>query len=422
MKFTFHFLFLIILFLNSSCKKHSRKKFDLLKVTELGSAKVSDSTIAKILSEYSNIDLDIKYSLSEDIALQELLDKNIDLAIIPDNTQGCYEYANLRTITPLLPRILVILSSNISNTNDVDIADLFENNKLVFEDLSRLDSIFFNTLFDNFGVNRKYLRTFSAHKIDLDKWRDSSFIFIGLTHPHNPLVKKLINHDAELITLDNINKLGKGSTVDGLKMNYPKLSPFIIPKSLYKGVPKKPILTIAIYDILVARKDFDKTVVHDILKTLIENKAQLTQNDNIYSLFNPRYEKVLFSFPLHKGAIDYLNRNEPSIWTRYASIIWPFASILAILAGAFASLRQSVKQRKKMRIETLYKSLLKTRKHILSDNPNKSKEKLLEEIHGVRARAFNALMENKLEANVSFYIFLSLYNEIINEIEKTANE
>jgi len=170
---------LLTLIASSSCRSHKNDELVLLKVTELGSARISDSSIVRVLHEQIHKDIKIKYSLSEDTALQQLQDQRVDLAIIPNITKGYRDAANLRTIMPLLPRILVILSNNIPDAQNLSVKELFENNVMVFEDMSRLDSIFFHKFFVNYGIDPKKLTSYMVHKVDTKNWEKSSFIFVG---------------------------------------------------------------------------------------------------------------------------------------------------------------------------------------------------------------------------------------------------
>jgi len=203
-----------------------------------------------------------------------------------------------------------------------------------------------------------------------------------------------------------------------MSMVFPKLHPFVLPKSFYNGRPKEPVLTIAIPDILVACRDLDDVTVYNIIKTITENKAQLIQNDNIYNLLNTNSNNELFSYPLHEGAKQYIRRNEPSVWTKYASTIWPFLSIIAIIAGGIASLHQYIRQRKRVRIETLYTDLLQIRKRAFKSKDSEKREIIQKELRDIRSKAFDALMENKLSTDESFSIFLLLYGEVMNEIKE----
>jgi hypothetical protein len=418
---TLLFIFSIIVIL-SSCNQKD-EELVLLKVSELGPAKVSDSTLAVIMEEELGRKVRVEYTLSEDTALKKLEDHEVDLAIIPNNIEGCLRDKKLRTITPLLPRLLMILAYNIPDAHDLSLKDLLENHNVVFEEMSRLDSIFIRTFFITFNITTPDAASyFFVHDIDGDKWRDSSFVYIGLTHMHNPVMRNLIENGADFISLDDVSNLGKGSSVEGLKSSFPKLRPFIIPKSIYLGMPEEPVLTIAITDILVACKALNKYLVYDIVKLINEKRSELISEDNTYNMLDPKTSDFILSFPLHQGAKAYQNRDKPSVWTRYASVLWPFLSIIAIIAGALASLSRHIKQRKKMRIDTIYTELLTIRKRAYNNQDDSSREQLLKEMRNIRTKAFDALMNNKLSANESFMIFLSLYSEVMEEIIKLGEK
>ncbi len=411
-------LVLVLLLIMTSCKKMGAydKELTFIKVSELNSATVSDKAVAKLLKEQLNADITIHYTLSEDTAFQQLVRGEADFAIIPNN--AVFPAAHIRTVAPLLPRVLLVLTKNIKEYPPGDLRGVLEGHHLVMEDLSRIDSIFMRKLFTSYGIDPAAVEGFPATGIDLDEWKDSSFVYIGLTHLHNPKMKKLIMEGARFFSLDDISLYNRGSSVEGFKMNYSRIVPFILPKDYFLGRPASPVLTLAIPDILVTREDVSKTLVYDIVSTIVEQKPRLEEMDNIYALLNTTdLSGDAFSFPLHKGTQDYIMRNEPSLMTRYASDLWPVLSVLAIFSGALASVRRRMRMRKKLSIESFYKSLLSLRKKSFGLEDEREKMQILEELRVLRSEAFEALIENRLMADETFEIFLSLYDEVRKEIE-----
>ncbi len=417
MKTALTFILPALLFLSVSCGNFSKRELRLLKVTELGSARISDSAIVKVLEHHANWKIDISYHLSEDTALYKLWNKEVDMAILPNNTPQD-EAFEVKTIMPLLPRILLILTKNIPGTENIELKQLFENHRIVYEDMSRLDSIFFEKLYFSHGIDPDKINAVTNNEINVEEWYDSSFVYVGLTHLHNPVMEKLLDHDAKFFPLDKVEALGKGSAVEGLSLIFPHLYPFILPKSFYKDKPLEPVLTIAIPDILVTRTDMDESTVYEVVKSLVENKMHLIQYDNIYNLLDTDFKDRQYNFSMHAGTVKFLNRDKPSVWSRYAAVIWPFVSMLAILIGALASVNKKMQQRKKMRIETLYSKLLRLREKILKISNPEEKDAMLHELHELRSQAFEALLNDKLVANESFSIFLALYNEVIREVQE----
>ncbi len=408
-----------LLFLVVSCKNVElyHKGVRMVKVSELSSAKVSDSAVVALLAEKLGVRTRIFYTLSEDTALLYLHERKADLAIIPNNVH--VRDGSLRTVMPMLPRILVILAMNVDAGDRKNLKELFEKHTVVYEDLSRIDSIFFRTFFESIGVDFNRNHGLRVNSLDMSRWRDSSLVFAGLTHMHNPLVRRLLDEGAVLVSLDEVDLLGKGSMVDGVILNYPWAIPYILPKAFYKGHPEYPVLTVAIFDILVTRKDEPTALIYDLVKAIAGNKGHLVAMDHVYNLLQVSgFEDEMFSFPLHEGTLEYLNRDEPSLISRYAAFLWPLISILAILAGAFASIRRWMSLRKKLSIESFYRRLLSIRKKALRVENVKARKKLINDLRQLRSEAFDVLMENRLVADDSFQIFLILYSEVFDEISK----
>lgn len=406
----------MLLIISVSCS-NDKKELKMMKVTELSAAKISDSVLVQLLEHDINKPISIKYTLMEDSALKYLYADKVDLAILPNNTTGKQIDANLRAIAPLLPRILVILKKDVSDSVS-GIKELFEGQTLIFEDLSRLDTVFFRNFFQSFDIEISKIHGINVNDINIDTWNDSSFVFVGLTHLHNPIMKKLLDRGAEFVPLDDVGNLGKGSAAEGFIIDFPSADTFVLPRSYYHGKPERPVLTISILDILVCLEDEDYNTVYQIAKNLVEKKAQLVREDNIYSMLPTDLKNQRISFPYHSATIAFINRDKPPIWSRYASIIWPIVSMMAILIGLIASMRQRIKMRQKHRIEIYYDALLRVRTKAL-EHKSFSKN-YLDQLDKIRLDAFKALSRDKLVANESFSIFLQLYHEIKKEISEQS--
>ncbi len=159
--------------------------------------------------------------------------------------------------------------------------------------------------------------------------------------------------------------------MEGFILNFPSAYAYVMPKSYFSGKPLEPVLTIAIRDILAVRSQLDDELVYDVTRTLIENRSQLIQMDDVYSMLETELNGKNFSFPLHQDAMNYLMRDKPSIWVRYSQKIWPFISIIAIIAGMFASIRNRLKRKQRDRIKGFYKDLLDIRKRTMGSDSNK---------------------------------------------------
>ena len=410
------FIFLAVLFL-ISCSGQ-KKTFKLIKVAEYSSSKVTDSSLIKILKKKNNININIEYTLSEDEALKQLKNKNTDLVIIPNNARS--SETDFRTLVPLLPRVLMILTNK--EVESMKVKELFEKGNIYFEDRSRLDSIIFRKLYYNFNIDEKKINAHLIEELDISHLSDSLEVYVGLTHINNVLVKRLTNLNWHFFSLDNVNDYRKGSRIEGFTMMNTSGYPFIIPKSVYRGKPETSILTYAVNDNMICRSDLDEKIAYDIAQTLIENKSHLIQMNSIYSLLNFDYDKQVLSFPVHRGVRHYLNRNEPPVWFNYVKMVWPLISISVVVFGVIASLRQRLKRRKKQNIEMYYNRLIEIRDQTETAKDLDSYIKILKELKGLRSDAMKSLADKKLDPGESFNIFLALYNEVRSEVKEHITE
>ncbi len=414
---TYIYIPLLIIVLLSSCIKDN-KSLKLLKVTEYSSSKVTDTSLARILYKNNDLKINVTYTLSEDEALKQLENKKVDLVIIPNNAKKGEN--DFRTLVPLLPRVLMIITNKKVNT--MSVKDLFEKGNIYFEDRSRLDSIVFRKLYYNFDIDESKIHSNLAKKLNINEKSKNLEVYVGLTHVNNLKVKKLTNSDWYFFSLDNIDNYRKGSKIEGFTLMNASGYPFIIPMSVYKGKPKKSILTYAINDVLICRSDLDDDLAYGITQTIIENKSHLSEMNPVYNLLNFDYDSQVLSFPKHKGTKQFLNRDEPPIWFKYVKMVWPLISISVVVFGIFASLRQRLKRRKKQNIEEYYNSLLEIRDNAESAEDADSLIAILRKLKKLRSHAMKSLADKKLDPGESFNIFLALFNDTKTDLIDSLRE
>lgn len=415
-KTCFYILILVLLAL-SSC--NDKKTLKLIKVSEFSSSKVTDTSLVKILKIKNDLDIKISYTLSADSALQQLKDKKTDLVILPNNTSN--DNFEFRILVPLLPRILLVMTNKKIN-DKTNINDLVHKGEVYYEDMSRLDSLVFDKLYYNFDVDPDNIRKRTSEKLFPEKDSDSLKIYVGLIHLNNNLIKKLTNANWYFYSLSNVEYYGKGSRIEGFAMMNSSAHPFIIPMSVYKGKPEKSVLTFAINDVLVCRKDLDEEIAYGITKTIIENKSHLSEMNSIYNLLNFDYDSQVLLFPKHNGTKKFLNRDEPPLWYKYVNMIWPLISISVVIFGVFTSVRQILKRRKKQKIEMYYNKLLEIRDKSDEAVDVDSFIEILKELKKLRSKATKSLADKKLDPGESFNIFLALYNEVREDLAEKIRE
>ncbi len=385
----------------------------LVKVVEVGATKVSDKPIVELLDEQNEIKVDLIFSEAQDSVIDLLHNNEIDMAILPNSVKTGYK--DITTITSLLPRVLLIVyRPELAGAKSLE--ELIKGRKVGYENSNNDDQQIVMDFFNHYKID--VTKDFEAILVsDSLSSLNGLDVFITLTHIRNPIIYRLLEEGNLIYSLDNPELVERGSSVDGFVLTYPNVYPFVLPKSVYSHGPHEPILTIGVRDILVCHESLDAELVYNIIETISENKTALTQRNKSYGLLDLDYNNIntSFAFPLHPGAVSYLTRDKPSFFERYAESIGVIISVFVILFGSISQGRRYLKQRRKDRIDVFYKELLALRaKHKEgSIETSAAFEKLME----IRTHAFNALMNEKLDANESFGIFLQLYDDVNNEID-----
>ncbi len=328
--------------------------FSIIKVTELGGAKISDSTLVIVLENEKQIELDLSYSSKSDETMKMIINREIDLAILPNNSRLMLGAKNIRTVAPMLPRAMMIFYKTEYKPS---IPELFNNSKVTYELTGVSDSIFYSNFLDHYGVD---IKSFNYFLFDgnqpyekIKQQLDSTDIWISISHIRNYLIDSLFAYGFELYSLDDSYP---GNSVDGYAMKHPQSHPMILPKYLFNGKPEIPIQTLSVNDVLVAHKDFSESVVYDIIEVLTEKRNLLLQYDRNYNLL-PTLDDELnhLSFPLHQGTLNYMNREKPTFLERYAEVMALIFSFL-VLGGGYTiekiqDIRLIQQKRKKLKDE-----------------------------------------------------------------------
>jgi hypothetical protein len=92
-------------------------------------------------------------------------------------------------------------------------------------------------------------------------------------------------------------------------------------------------------------------------------------------------------------------------------------SIIIACIGALATLYRWRQHRKKNRVDIYYKKTLKIEDKINELNSKEKCNNALEELKTIKHKAFELMIDEKLNANESFNIFLSLVDNLILRIE-----
>lgn len=416
-------VFVFSIFLISSCKE--KKAFTVISDLELGETVTDHPTVSALKKATHDIGVTFNFknaTINKEADIIQLINtKKIDIGIVKNDVDMGSGFNNVRTLLPLFPDVLLILSRNDSTSS---IEHLLSSSKAaVILDKEEEREVIERFLKKN-GTSSANIGTIHAADTDgITEALNEYDVLILFASLNSQSVRSILRSwDGAIYSLDEPALMGKGSIVDGFCMAYPKAVPFIIPKGIYGQWPRTPVLTFAVYDVLVCHKDLDTHLVYDMVQSIYDHRQSLSEENFEFGMLDDNIESHKFSFPLHEGAIKYMTRDQPTFWERESEVIGLLVSIFVLASGGLTTLFKYLKQRRKDRVDTYYQKVLYAVNHARDTNDVEKKRRYLSELFLIRNNAFDQLVAERLDANEAFTIFVNLLNGAIHELEGSIRE
>lgn len=132
-----------------------------------------------------------------------------------------------------------------------------------------------------------------------------------------------------------------------MSLKLPALDSGIIPKGSYRGapaIPDKDIKSALVQRLLIAREDLDAEVVSNFTRVLFEQRKELLESSTLSSFVRAPDRDKGTGVPIHDGALQYYDRDEPNFLQEQAE---PMAFIITIVAVLFSGIMQLARRRQK---------------------------------------------------------------------------
>lgn len=333
-------------------------------------------------------------------------DGTVDFAIM---AEPILPIPGVRTLAPLYPSILHVMHK--ADREPASVKELIAGQKIYAGPQGSVARGALTRLAKEFGVPD------ADFEILENPWSvepDVYFIVGGLLADDEILSMS----EYRLFGFGDPSALGAGTVAEGFALKYRNVKPFILPKGLYPGISDGPVLTIAIRTILIANADLPEPRAYFIAQALFENAQEIAA---VYPLvteaLNPSFDPMTLTLPIHPGARLYIDRDEPGFLERYAET---FAFGLTAIAG-FASLtiwaRRQRLQRRKDRVDVYYARILALRADALGDHSTGELKSFRQSVVDVQQEVFALLIDERIEADTAFTVFLGLSNQVLNELD-----
>ena len=138
-----------------------------------------------------------------------------------------------------------------------------------------------------------------------------------------------------------------------LAIRDPAISTGSIHRGSYRGHPALPAAdqpTAMVERYLVARADLDEAIVHDVTRTLFEERSQLIAENALAGFVAAPDIEGKLALPVHTGAWRYYDREKPSFWQRNARILAPSLYVVVILSSAVFAIRSRLLSARRVRM------------------------------------------------------------------------
>ncbi|MFH1842609.1 MAG: TAXI family TRAP transporter solute-binding subunit [bacterium] len=369
--------------------------------------------IAAYLAEQDIVELEVLSdpALGSLVNRQRLIDGEVDLALLQNDTPT---HPDIKAVLPIYPEVLHIIYPD--SLAPRDLKELVVGRRVAMGPEDSGTARFTKYLLHGLGIEPdEYTPVYPpfAHNFLCD----SIDVSCAVTGLNNPLTLQMVNGGGgKLWSLDDPELAFRGSTIDGFCLHYPQARSFIIPKSTYGLAPSEPILTVAVDAVLVCRADLDAGLIYDMVRGILAGKPFLAQSDHVLNGLTEEFDPQQLNFTLHDGCRQYLERDRPGFFERYAEVFGLGFTIMLALYGAITALARWRRRRKKDRIDVYYEEVLAIKSDLTETSSNAICDEASRRLYALRERAFVQLVNEQLAADESFRIFVTLLNDVLREI------
>jgi TRAP-type uncharacterized transport system substrate-binding protein len=221
----------------------------------------------------------------------------------------------------------------------------------------------------------------------------------------------------ELTTMGAPQDIGMGNIIDAAVLMHPHFQPFVIPVGTYGELTKEPIVTVAVDKILVARSNLDSAVVYDLINEILRLRPALAAKwPGLFQQLSDDFDTSRSTFIVHAGTQDFLQRSAPTVYERYSGIAEVAVTLIVALASASFAMIRIFRMRRKNRIDSFYTKTIALRRSVNDSTGPEELQQIIEEVRRLQTTAFDLLVDEKLAADESFRIFITLSNDVLQQL------
>jgi len=340
---------------------------------------------------------------SEEAALDSIEAGRVDIALVSNNLP----FRNsVETLMPLYPAVLHIAYRA---GRDTASPQALLRDATVFAGLEGSSSrLIFEQLVTRLGVDR-------SSYVFVDDPAEVPDVIIVFAPISTEEMEELNGY--RLYSMARPSEIGTGSKVDAAILLNPTLRPFIIPAGIYGEATPEAVVTVAVDRLLVARHDLPSSVVYDFIAEVLRLKPTLAATwPGIFFDLSEDFDVGNASFKLHGGTLDYLNREAPTVYERYSGVAEVIVTLILALASATVAGVRIYNRYRKNRIDSFCIRAIELRDSLADGAGGAERREVVAQLRDLQTEAFSLLADEKLAADESFQIFITLSNDAIAQV------
>jgi len=348
--------------------------------------------------------------LSEEAALDAIVSGEADIALVSNNLPFRKE---ISTVMPLYPTVLHMGRRDGSSSSTG--VDMLRNSTVHAGPEGSASRFIFERITERMNLGKDEYRFVDGK----EESADIIIVFSPISPERITGIREFRDDlsDFRLLSIGTPEDIGNGNVIDSAVLLNPHFRPFVIPVGTYGELTQEPIVTVAVDKILVARRDLDNAVVYDLINEILRLRPALAaKRPGLFQQLSEDFDTSRSKFIVHAGTQDYLQRSEPTVYERYSGVAEVVVTLIVAFGSTiFASVR-IYNMRRKNRIDTFYTRTIALSRSADDSTDAAELQQIIEEVRTLQSTAFDLLVDEKLAADDSFRIFITLSNDVLRQL------
>ena len=320
------------------------------------------------------------------------------------------------TVMPLYPTVLHILYRRGRDTSDTQ--SLFQGASVYAGPVGSSSRQLMTTVLDGLEMTEADV----SFVIDAAELPDVVLLYMAISPDRVDARLEEIGAVGEyrMLSFGTPDEIGSGSSIDRAVLLNPRLSPFIVPIGTYDDMTPDPVVTLAVDKMLVASNDLPDAAVYDLINEILRLQPALAADrPMLFQHLSDQFDAAGSTFVLHPGAQAFTQRDAPNFFERYSGIAEVLVTlVIGVISGIYAA-AQIYQRRRKNRIDVFYTDVMTVRDAIKDGSSAVDRAAAIEQVKALQNKAFEMLVNEKLAADESFRIFITLSNDIMADLDST---